>query len=482
MISRYLPPDAENVITRWNPQGVERLRRAIAAQPGPPRVCVAGTPRSGRTALVEELDALAPGTVDYTAPPTEASVVLMVLEPSAVLGRAELAVLDAATHSVGHVVFALTKIDAYRDWRRVRERDAALLARHRARFARVPLLPVSARLAARAREVGSDRGAVLRLESGITDLQECLAGALAERPERIRELGARCVAETVIEDTRRMITDTATALRAAADEIPLRAERGRLIAGRGGYGSDRIAQLRSQVQLAKVDLLHTVGNYVREALTAVRTTLDGAGRDDLEGLPDGLNRLSQEITGRTDSAVEVRLRELCTRVGAEPVPDPTTSSIALAADPEPRRRDIEDRMMIVVGASAGVGLGRLAVAPLTLVPALDMASIPATLALGGVAAWWLTRARRHLAERAHLRQWSAEALAGVRAQLEQRVLARLLEAEARVSESITAESRAQERAMEEALMRIDEELRRLAAQRSGRLASCERDLAVLARG
>ena len=37
---------------------------------------------------------------------------------------------------------------------------------------------------------------------------------------------------------------------------------------------------------------------------------------------------------------------------------------------------------VALGASAGVGLGRLIVAPLSLVPTLDVASVPVTLLLG----------------------------------------------------------------------------------------------------
>ncbi len=126
-----------------------------------------------------------------------------------------------------------------------------------------------------------------------------------------------------------------------------------------------------------------------------------------------------------------------------------------------------------------MGLGRLAVAPLSMVPALDIATIPVTLTLGGAAAWWLARSRRHLADRAHLRQWAVDATTGLRAQLEQRVLARLLETEAAVGQRVLADGRAATAAVDAEIAAVDAEIRRVAAQRSGRLASCERDHGVL---
>ena len=55
----------------------------------------------------------------------------------------------------------------------------------------------------------------------------------------------------------------------------------------------------------------------------------------------------------------------------------------------------------------------------------------------------------------------------------------LLEAEADLGAAIMAESREQLASAQARIVEIDGELRELAAARSGQLASCERDLAVL---
>ncbi|MFI6871282.1 hypothetical protein [Nocardia sp. NPDC050406] len=148
-------------------------------------------------------------------------------------------------------------------------------------------------------------------------------------------------------------------------------------------------------------------------------------------------------------------------------------------DPEPRRPGVEDRLMIVVGASAGFGLGRLIVSPFALVPALDYASVPLTLLLGAAVAAWLARARGQLADRAHLRQWIADALVNVKAQLEQRVAAVLVDAEDQLTDQVV---RSATRRVVEADRRVGEIealLKASAARRPAQLAACERDLDTL---
>ena len=231
--------------------------------------------------------------------------------------------------------------------------------------------------------------------------------------------------------------------------------------------------------------MHEVAAQCRAAGTTARAEIDRAGRGTLEGYPDRLAEMVRERSGAVDAAVTARLDDLRSRVGVTvaapesdvPLPEPVAPDGL-----EPRHRGLEDRMTILIGASAGLGLGRLVVSPLSMVPALDIATIPLTLALGAVAAWWLTRARGHVAERAHVRQWAAEALVHVRSQWEQFVLGRLLAAEAQVSEAIIAESRVCARDVDERVAQIDGELRRLAARRNGQLSSCERDLGAVDRG
>jgi hypothetical protein len=137
--------------------------------------------------------------------------------------------------------------------------------------------------------------------------------------------------------------------------------------------------------------------------------------------------------------------------------------------------------MVALGASAGVGLGRLLVAPFSLVPALEVASVPVTLLLGGGAAAWVVRARRQLADRAHIRQWIADALVNVKAQLEQRVATALVEAEAVLADHVVRASTARMIETDRRVARLETDLRRMAAEQPGQLAACERDVGILDR-
>jgi hypothetical protein len=98
----------------------------------------------------------------------------------------------------------------------------------------------------------------------------------------------------------------------------------------------------------------------------------------------------------------------------------------------------EDRLMLVVGASGGLGLGRLAMSSLVEVTSvLGAAAMPVAVGLGVGAAWWLARARRAVAERARLAQWVGDVLEQLRIGLEATVTERALAAERWLGEALS---------------------------------------------
>ncbi|AWK74401.1 hypothetical protein CBI38_25430 [Rhodococcus oxybenzonivorans] len=461
-----LPAETVDVVSRWNPAATVRL---VARTDSRHELFVAGPRRAGKTTLVDALRFLDESAFDLVDDPLDAGVVLMVLDAAAPLGREELAVLDVVLRPACPVVFALTKIDVHREWATVRERDRALLAGHAERFADVTIHPVAAG-AGRAPARGS----------GVEALLEALLSAAGGQSR-----SARSSAERVLEQTRRMIVATGRSIREADSGADLRAERTHLLAHRDGRRAERVARLRSEVQLGKVELIHEVSTQIRAAGVTVRADIDRAGRANLADYPDRLADIVAQLGVDLEGVVTTRLDHLLARAGVAaparrdtgPKPD-----YLVPGRPEPRHRGLEDRMTILIGASAGLGLGRLMVAPLSVVPALDIASVPLTLTLGGVVAWWLARARGHIAERSHVRQWASESLTTVRAQWEQRVLGRLLSAEAEISEMILEESRSRAQEVDTRVASIDGELRKLTSRRNGQLASCERDIAAIDRG
>ncbi|QCQ92612.1 hypothetical protein [Rhodococcus sp. SGAir0479] len=439
------PPDAQRIVERWDPDGL-RAWRSRTATPGTVRVvAVRGIDRAPvLDALAEFGPAFGPGP---------AAVAVVVFDGASVLGRDELAALDAAAADVEHVVLVLSG-GGEPGRSAVRERDLALLRAHAPRFAGRPLVdPAGAAPPVRA--------------------------LLAEDPVALAARNDRRAAHSLVERTCRRITATARTLRDGPDTDTLRTRRARLAAQRDGGRAERLAQLRADVQRARVDLVHDAGNRIRATAVAARSEIDRAGRRDLAAIPARVTALAEQAAADLDEGLARRVAEIAARAG---VPGPATPSAAPAPRPDApdaRHRGVEDRLMVLVGASAGVGLGRLAVAPISMLPALDIASIPITLTLGAGAAWWIARARRLVADRAHLRQWASDTAAHLRAQLEQRVLGRILEVEGDVSAQVIADCRAASLEIDEQLAALDGEARRAATERGGRLAACDRDRAAL---
>lgn len=444
-------PDGEidRVLRRWHP-GVH--------ESSAPVVAVAGLPGTGRSTLSTRLGELLPDLRVVDGPDPVATVTVTVFDAAAPLGREELSLLESVAASGTTVVCALTRVDAHWDWPSVLGRDAALLSEHMPAVARHPILPVSA---VTGRGLPELRAAV----------DEALCGADPGHPRR-----------AVLERTRAIVAEAAADLRRDDDTPRLRERRTALIADRDDVRAEGLAALRRLTALARVDLTHQVGDRVRAAATTLRAGLDRSDEDSLREVPQRLRDEVAALTVELDAATSVALTGLGTQVLGEthPVAGPNRPPPAVV-DPQPRHRGVEERMVIVVGASAGAGLGRLVMSPMAGSAVFDLIAVPVTLLLGALAAWWLTRMRRVAADRAHLRQWIAEAMAQVRSGLEQRVLTRLVDTEAEIGEAIGRAHRQRVAATEPALADLDRALRENLARTSGRVAAVERDLAVIDR-
>ncbi|MEV0334003.1 hypothetical protein [Nocardia sp. NPDC050717] len=465
------------VIERWNPQGVALLRAVGQVGPGTGSgVALYAVDDANTTLLRTELARFEPriDLVDPTAPDPAAALVLF--DAGSVLGADMLALIDRLRAADRPVVLAMNGFHAYADWQAIRERSLALLAE---RGCDLDIVAVSARLAAAAR--AADDSALLD-RSGLAGLHATLAAATAQLPADSPQRSA-AVLTRAIADTRARITEQITALRSGTESARIREERVAQLAERDGGRQTGLASVRSQVQLARVDLTTEVGAMVRALHTRSRAELDRCDRAALREYPRRLQHATAELATAVDLSIDDRILETARRIGtAAPAARRHDPAPRLGPDPDPRHRGVEDHLMIAVGASAGVGLGRLVVAPLSLVPALDVATVPVTLLLGAGAAYWVVRARGQLAERNHMAQWVAEALVNIKAQLEQRVAAVLVDVEAELAEHVVRESTARAVAVDRRVAELDALARRLAAERPAQLAACERDLAVLDRG
>lgn len=474
-----IAPEVEAVIERWNPQGVALLR-AMEQTGNGTQVVLYAVDDANTTLVRTELARFEP-RIDLADPATftqvdEPPAALILFDAGSVLGADVLALIERLRAAKQPILLAMNGFHAYQDWRATRERSIALLAAHG--ITDLDVLAVSAKLAAAAR--AADDSALLD-RSGLAGLHAALAAATAAEPTDGAQRRS-AVLTRVLADTRARVEEQIATLRTGAESARIREERVALLAGRDGGRQTGLSAVRSQVQLARVDLTTELGALVRTLHTRSRAELDRCDRAELRAYPQRLQQATSELSVAVDAAIDERVAETARRIGtAAPAPRRRDPAPRVGPDPEPRHRGVEDHLMIALGASAGVGLGRLIVAPLSLVPTWDFASVPVTLLLGAGAAAWVVRARAQLAERNHMSQWVSEALVNVKAQLEQRVAAVLVDVEAELAEHVVVESTARAVAVDRRVAELDALARRLVAERPAQLSACERDVAVLDR-
>ncbi|MFT7023018.1 MAG: hypothetical protein ACJA07_002112 [Rhodococcus sp. (in: high G+C Gram-positive bacteria)] len=479
-----IPSDMDSVVKRWYPAGVDLVAAARRAEPA--GVFVTGMPGSGVTTVATELDAMAEtnlgAPLERAREVDSAAAVLFVVDASAPLGRRALTDLAPALHSTT-VAIAVNKTDVHRDWRAVHEVIAQSVAEHVPRAVDVTLWPISAKLAERAR-IAIDprmRSALLE-ESGFEDVLAHLVRALSQSQSLLRDRKYNAAVHAAAAGARHEIVDKARAVTSGATTVALRSERARLADMRDRARTDRATALRSRLQLTRSELVHDLGQSIRQFSTAARESIDAANRAELTHLQQHLGEQLQQAASQVEDRLGDRLRAIDAdlELAAElPAPPEAASE---QPGPSPRRRGVEDKMMILLGASAGVGLGRIAMSPIEMVPALDIAVVPVSLVLGALCAWWLVRSRRLVADRAHLRAWVAEAAVSTKSAVEQSALGRILAAESVFFAASHQSARASAAAAESELERVEAELRAAAEQRAAVLAACDRDLMALERG
>ena len=472
-----LPEDMTSVLRRWNSTALDEIERARVSRPA--GVHLTGTAGSGKSELRRELSRTSGAGIEFTDSMADAAVVMIVVDASAPLGRIEVEQWRAALESTP-VVLVVNKIDAHRHWAEVVCVGSDVVAGCVPRAVECTFHPISVRLARTGRESGD---AAMYAESGVDGVAARLAALLLHATA----LGSRRKYAAVVQDcvagAKASIVARARAVTSGNDTASLRARRAELVGERNSLGGDRRALLHNRIQRVRVESLHAAAEDLRTLGVEVRATVDGARRAELKHLPAHVAESARDAQRRAESALTAGLRAVEADLGLPPTQVESSVAEAPLDIGEPsRRRGIEDAVMIVVGASAGVGLGRLVVSPMALVPAWAVANTVVTLVLGGVLAWWITRSRALVADRAHLRGWTQECLARVKSAVEQRLLSRILDAESALASAVATADRDSVVRLDAAIAEVDAELRRLADHRSALLSACDRDLSALDRG
>ncbi|WP_329788475.1 dynamin family protein [Lentzea sp. DG1S-22] len=428
---------------------------------------------------------------------TSATALVFVVDASSPFTRGELDFLKRVGDRVETVVFALTKTDQYRGWRQVLDADRALLAEHAPRFADAPFHPVSSRMFDMAAQAPNpDAAAMLRERSGISALQTALQELVAGRAGMLAEANALRALSTVLAELEIRLEHEKRALSVGEDEAAvLRARREELQTERRSSTRGWQVRLRGEVQRARIENSHEISRQMRDLQTWYRQAIDAADRTALAGLPHQVDTALQVVSGRISTALSARLSQvtdsvLATLFSAEEL-TLILGQFARGEQPpivlrpkEKRPPTAEDKLLVFMGVSGGLGAGKLAVMPLAGlgIAALNPIVLPVTIALGLGAGWWMARTRTHTAEKQHVKQWLSDAIADARSTVDQLAAEQLIEAEQALSLALDEALAKRIEAIEAELREVDRALRMEAGERGRELQAATRQLAEVEQG
>jgi tRNA U34 5-carboxymethylaminomethyl modifying GTPase MnmE/TrmE len=429
-----------------------------------------------------------------------ATALLFVVDASSPFTRGELAFLRNVGERVETVLFAVTKVDQYRGWRQVAEADRALLAEHAPRFAGAEFHPVSARMMEFAAKAPTpDAAAALRQRSGIAQLQTALQETISGRAAMLGEANTLRALSTALGGLTARLEGEARALSTGEDEAQsLRSRRDELRNERRSSTRNWSLRLRGDIQRARSEVGHEIGKQIRDAQSWFRQAIDHADREALAQLPQQVDAALQLISARVGQGLARRLSEVSEAALAELFAPSELDMIraqfaqggqppVTLRPPERRKPNAEDRLLVFMGMSGGLGLGR-GVAALAGVGAgaavgtLSLVVLPATIVLGLGAGWWMARTRKHAADRQHMMQWLVEAIAEGRSTLDHLMSDQMIQVEQQLSIALDEAVAKRLAAIEDELRDVDKALRMDAEERSRELTAVTKRLAEVKAG
>jgi hypothetical protein len=396
------------------------------------------------------------------------SAVVFVVSAAAPLTESDCALVDLASTYTDLVIGVVSKIDAHRSWREIRDVDAAILAERAGRYAQMPWVGVAA-----APDLGDPQ-----LDELVDLLTARLADPEVRRRNRLRAWEARL--DAVIG---RYEADGAGADRMARVEL-LRQRRDDIARTRRLARTERSISLRSQLQQARVQL----GYFARNRCSSVRSELQediaGLGRGRMAAFEEYVHRRADDVVEEVDDGVTQHLGDVAAEFGL-------TAPAPAAAPPEPvveapslRSRTLETRLMAVLGVGFGLGVA-FAVSRMLVgaAPHLAVAGLVVGAVVGLLLTIWVVGVRGLLRDRAVLDRWVADTTASLRSTVEEFVATRVLAAETALTTQLAAIEDTETQTTAQQVAVIDAELRehaiataRAAAQRDRRIPPLQRAL------
>lgn len=392
-----------------------------------------------------------------------AGVALFVVDPASAADQEDERLMSALRASFGTVALVCTRIDAFWEWPRILRAQRAVLDPYEQ-------LPVFAVSAAAALGGAAD-------ESGIPGLLDWLTAVVAA-PEAVRTERARVAAAAGAVEYALGRTPPRPPADHLADEVQsLAARRRDLLGGRDRGRADRLAVLRVGIGRARTQTMGDIHAGIRALATAAGARSATVTRAGLAEHTAWLDRELAVLTGRIDAITEERIEEVATAtlvgldVSEEAPPPPDDEPVGVRRSPPTGGRPGEDALLMVIGASTGLGIGRLVVAPMAAVQTLQWFSMPLTLILGLGVAVWVIRMRRAASLRSEIRVWGSEVLSEARGRLEHRAGIRIGAAESRIGGQVARHHERRGRLVAEEVAAIDDRVRLLRAEASGAAAS-----------
>ncbi|MCU1684601.1 MAG: dynamin [Amycolatopsis sp.] len=424
-----------------------------------------------------------------------ATALLFVVDASAPFTSGELQFLRNVGDRVETVLFALSKTDGFRGWREVLEANKLLLAEYAPRFADAVFHPVSARMFEMASLQANQQAAtMLRERSGIGALQGALQEMLVGRSAMLGEANTLRALSSALGEQKAKLQAESRALSAGeAEAEKLRERRDKLTAERRTSTRGWQLKLRSEIQRTRLEVGHECSRQMRDAQTHFRQVIEAAKREQLQALPQEVDialqttsqRVSMLLSERLNRVTNVALSELFSaeeldviraqfaRAGGPPV---------VLRPPEKKPPTAEDKLLVFMGISGGVGAGKIAALPLAGIAILNPVVLPATIIIGLGAGWWMARTRKHAADKQHTKQWLVEAIADARSMLDQLVAEQLIEAEQQLSMALDEALGRRIEAIETELKEVDKTIKMDAQERSKKISVVSKRLREVSDG
>ncbi|UJW34100.1 dynamin family protein [Saccharothrix sp. AJ9571] len=424
-----------------------------------------------------------------------ATALLFVVDASAPFTSSELNFLRSMGDRVETVVFALTKTDQFRGWRQVLDADRELLNEHAPRFADAVFHPVSARMFEMAAKAPNEQGrTMLRERSGVAELQAAMQEMLVGRSAMLGEANTLRALSSALGEQHSKLQSERRALSAGEAEAELlRERRDQLAAERRSSTRGWQLRLRGEIQRTRVEIGHDGNRQMRDAQSYFRQQIDAAKREQIQELPGQVDvalqtlsqRMSLALAQRLNQVTDVALAELFSqeeldviraqfaRAGSPPV---------VLRPPDKRPPTAEDKLLVFMGVSGGVGAGKLVAAPLAGLALFNPVVLPATIVIGLGAGWWMARTRRHAADKQHMKQWLVESIADARSTLDQLVAEQLIEAEQQLSLALDEALGRRIEAIEAELKEVDKTIKMGTQERAKKLSLVTKRITQVSEG